>query len=75
MERIELEMTARQYAGLREGLAYLAKQLRIGPRLRDDCVLASAELDGLLVMMAEQVSEIELVRMLAGAGTTREGMA
>lgn len=75
MKKVNLEMTIQEYAEVREGLAYLAKQLRIDPHLRDDCTMTAKELDGLLSMMGEQLGDIELVQMLVAEGRQKKASA
>lgn len=64
MRTITLELTVEQYAGVREGLAFLSKTMALRPDVKEDAVLTRAEISGLLEAMEEQVSQIELVKML-----------
>ena len=64
METVKLELTAQQYADVREALAFSGKAMKINPALTEESVLALEELIDLDAALEAQCSQIELIKPL-----------
>lgn len=64
MGTVKLELTAQQYADVREAIAFLGKAMEINPTLNEESVLTFEELFDLDAALEAQCSQVELIKLL-----------
>lgn len=64
MATINLELSAQQYANIREALSFLEKSMKFNPDLYEESVLTFGELNEIDRTLEDQCSQAELTKLL-----------